>query len=181
MRAQTVAIIVGWAAWLGVIAWHGTRQPKRRAVISLRKATVAGFGLQAAASLLPWFWRRPSGAVRDAAAMLLAAAAVAFGCWAVRALGKQWRVPAALIADHELIRRGPYSMVRHPVYLSFLAMTVAGALVATGWPGIVVSAAVFIAGTEIRVRAEDRLLAGRFGAEFEAYRRRVPAYLPLVR
>jgi protein-S-isoprenylcysteine O-methyltransferase Ste14 len=90
-------------------------------------------------------------------------------------------VPAALIADHELIRRGPYSMVRHPVYLSFLAMTVAGALVATGWPGIVVSAAVFIAGTEIRVRAEDRLLAGRFGAEFEAYRRRVPAYLPLVR
>jgi protein-S-isoprenylcysteine O-methyltransferase Ste14 len=43
-------------------------------------------------------------------------------------------------------------------------------------------AVVFIvAGTEVRVRIEDRLLASRFGAELESYRARVPAYIPFLR
>jgi len=40
---------------------------------------------------------------------------------------------------------------------------------------------VFLIGTEIRMRIEDGLLKARFGAEFEAYRRGVRGYLPLVR
>jgi protein-S-isoprenylcysteine O-methyltransferase Ste14 len=36
----------------------------------------------------------------------------------------------------------------------------------------------FLVGTEIRVRIEDRLLASQFGETFEDYRRRVPAYIP---
>jgi len=40
---------------------------------------------------------------------------------------------------------------------------------------------VFLAGTEIRVRTEDALLASRFPQEFEAYRRSVRAYIPFVR
>jgi protein-S-isoprenylcysteine O-methyltransferase Ste14 len=39
----------------------------------------------------------------------------------------------------------------------------------------------FLAGTEIRVRAEDRLLADHFQETFTSYRSRVPAYLPFVR
>ena len=40
---------------------------------------------------------------------------------------------------------------------------------------------VFLAGTEIRVRVEDRLLAERFGEEFRRYRQRTPAYIPFLR
>ena len=36
-------------------------------------------------------------------------------------------------------------------------------------------------GTEIRVYSEEKLLASRFGKEFEAYRKAVPAYIPFVR
>ena len=39
----------------------------------------------------------------------------------------------------------------------------------------------YIAGTEIRVRAEDRLLAERFKDAFVAYRSRVRAYIPGLR
>jgi protein-S-isoprenylcysteine O-methyltransferase Ste14 len=39
----------------------------------------------------------------------------------------------------------------------------------------------FIAGTEIRVGVEDRLLASRFGERFHAYRNAVPAYIPFLR
>jgi len=76
---------------------------------------------------------------------------------------------------------GPYSIVRHPIYSSLMAMLVCTQLLLTRWPWIAVSLAVYIAGTEIRVRTEDRLLGGRFGESFADYRRRVPAYIPFVR
>jgi len=48
-------------------------------------------------------------------------------------------------------------------------------------PLFVLATAIFICGTEVRVRIEDSLLASRFGAEFQEYRRSVPAYVPFVR
>jgi protein-S-isoprenylcysteine O-methyltransferase Ste14 len=38
----------------------------------------------------------------------------------------------------------------------------------------------FIVGTEIRVRTEEKLLAERFGEEFRQYKSRVRAYIPFV-
>ena len=60
-----------------------------------------------------------------------------------------------------------------------------GMLLATGaawtWePMFVAAIMVFLVGTEIRVRAEDRLLAERFQDSFIAYRSRVRAYIPFV-
>jgi len=42
----------------------------------------------------------------------------------------------------------------------------------------VASVGLFFIGTEVRVRTEEKLLATRFGEEFESYKREVPAYLP---
>jgi protein-S-isoprenylcysteine O-methyltransferase Ste14 len=58
-----------------------------------------------------------------------------------------------------------------------------GMLIATGiavsyWQALVIATFVFLAGTLIRVRSEERLLRETFGAEFEAYAQRVPALLP---
>ena len=55
-----------------------------------------------------------------------------------------------------------------------------GAILTSPWLWVAASA-IFIAGTEIRVRIEDRLLASRFGADFDRYRHDVAAYLPFVR
>jgi protein-S-isoprenylcysteine O-methyltransferase Ste14 len=181
MRTETKIVAAGWIAWLGAIAIHGLRQPRRKVVVSAVRSTRAGFLLQSSAAAIPWLLRRPTSKARRVAAMTLAPASVAFGSAAVGSLGKQWRIHAAVIGDHELIQTGAYSVVRHPVYLSFFGMTLAGALAATGWRVTLVSTVLFLAGTEIRVHAEERLLAERFGEEFERYRARVPAYLPLVR
>ena len=51
----------------------------------------------------------------------------------------------------------------------------------TPWPLVLAAVAVFVIGTEIRVRIEDGLLASRFGDEFRDYQRSVAAYIPLVR
>jgi protein-S-isoprenylcysteine O-methyltransferase Ste14 len=58
-----------------------------------------------------------------------------------------------------------------------------GMLVATGlavsrWSTLLVAIVIFLAGTYVRVRIEERLLRGQFGSEFDEYTRRVPAVIP---
>ena len=99
----------------------------------------------------------------------------------IRALGKQLRINAGLYRDHELVRSGPYRIVRHPIYAGMLAMYLATALIRSSWPLALIGLAIFVTGTEIRVRIEDRLLASRFGQRFEEFKASTPAYLPFVR
>jgi protein-S-isoprenylcysteine O-methyltransferase Ste14 len=51
----------------------------------------------------------------------------------------------------------------------------------TRLPLLLMATTVFMLGTEIRVRIEDRLLASRFGDRFRPYQRSVPAYIPFVK
>jgi protein-S-isoprenylcysteine O-methyltransferase Ste14 len=98
-----------------------------------------------------------------------------------RALGRYLRVEAALEADHQLIRSGPYRVVRHPIYASMLCLLLGIAFMVATPVFFGAALVLFLIGTEIRVRVEDGLLADRFGEEFKEYRRRTPAYVPLVR
>jgi protein-S-isoprenylcysteine O-methyltransferase Ste14 len=50
----------------------------------------------------------------------------------------------------------------------------------TPWQLFVPALILFLIGTEIRVRAEEKLLASQFGKEFEDYERHVPAYIPFL-
>ena len=88
---------------------------------------------------------------------------------------------AGLNADHELVRTGPYRIVRHPIYASMLAMFLATGLTIARWPLFAIGAVLMLAGTEIRVRVEDSLLASHFGSKFDDFRRTVPAYIPFIR
>ena len=99
----------------------------------------------------------------------------------VAALGRHWRIDAGLNPDHQLVRSGPYSIVRHPIYASMLCMLLGTGLILTPWPLFVAAILIFLVGTEIRVRIEDGLLASQFGEDFTAYKHKVPAYIPSLR
>ena len=59
-------------------------------------------------------------------------------------------------------------------------MLLATALSWSHWLGLLLGIIIFWVGTIVRVRSEERLLQVEFGAEFDAYKRRVPAVLPGV-
>jgi protein-S-isoprenylcysteine O-methyltransferase Ste14 len=100
-------------------------------------------------------------------------------CWAAaRTLGKQWALVARVIEGHELVMTGPYAIVRNPIYLSMLGMYLASALAVSRWQALLGGLVVFLAGTAIRIRTEEKLLRDAFGAKFDDYARRVPALLP---
>jgi protein-S-isoprenylcysteine O-methyltransferase Ste14 len=144
-----------------------------------------GIGLVMVSFALAWAYIRPVGFHKPAAAliasMMLCPPSVALAWAATRHLGKQWRYKAALSEDHELIQTGPYRWLRHPIYASMFGMILAVLAAWTWWPMAVGSVIAFIAGTEIRIRAEERLLSERFGDSFASYRARTSAYLPFLR
>jgi protein-S-isoprenylcysteine O-methyltransferase Ste14 len=182
---------MSWAAIILLVCWFGWGYPfimraphrQKRPSISEPRPTIIGSALQGCAIFLAWAFRLPDepGIGRVSLSMVFGPIGVALAWYAVRHLGKQFRLQAGLYADHELIRTGPYSMVRHPVYASLLAILLSTILLLTRWPWSAVSLTLYVIGTEIRIWAEDRLLASRFGEEFTTYRRHVPAYLPFVR
>lgn len=97
---------------------------------------------------------------------------------AVRTLGREWSVTARLVEGHKLKTSGPYAYVRHPIYTGMLGMLLATGLAISHWIGLLVAFLIFMAGTIIRVRSEEKLLREAFGEEFVNYARRVPAIVP---
>jgi protein-S-isoprenylcysteine O-methyltransferase Ste14 len=97
---------------------------------------------------------------------------------AARALGRQWALVARVIEGHELICRGPYAIVRNPIYLAMFGMLIASALAVSRWQALLPAIAVYLIGTAVRIHSEETLLRAMFGAQFEEYTRRVPAFLP---
>ena len=154
----------------------------------VKSAPISRWGmlLQAVGYWTILFSARTAWTVRIAGwRLVMAIACGVLGIWlastAVRHLGKQWRMKAALNADHELITSGPYRIIRHPIYASMLAMMIMSILLLGKLPWWPIAIALFLTGIEIRIRAEDSLLRGRFGSRFEEWKRKVPAYIPLLR
>lgn len=110
-------------------------------------------------------------------------AAVSLGVtWAaLKHLGKQWRLAAVIAEDHQLITTGPYAVLRHPIYTALLGILLATALLIARWPHALAGLALYLAGTEIRARAEESVLVQAFGDAYRDYRRRTHAYLPWIR
>lgn len=139
--------------------------------------------LQLAAFTLLWqghFWERPLPIWRLAICVVLFGLAILLSWTSSSALGRHLRIDAALGAEHELIRSGPYSLVRNPIYTSMLLVVCATAAVIAPWQLFAASLILFVVGTEIRVRTEENLLADRFGEEFQQYKKGVPAYIPFL-
>jgi protein-S-isoprenylcysteine O-methyltransferase Ste14 len=113
------------------------------------------------------------------AGVALALAGAAFAVWARLTIGRNWSGTITVKKDHELMTRGPYAIVRHPIY-SGLLLTLAGtALVVGEWRAIVALGLAF-AGWRWKSLMEERVMTEQFGPAYEDYKRRVKALIPFV-
>ncbi|MEW6717038.1 MAG: isoprenylcysteine carboxylmethyltransferase family protein [Chloroflexota bacterium] len=108
---------------------------------------------------------------------------IAFILWGRLALGKMYFVStslgAQLYADHQLVTRGPFAIVRHPMYLGLISAAFGSLLIYRTWTiALFALCAPFLL---LRARREEQALAVQFGEEWQAYCRRVPAFLPCLR
>ena len=185
MPVYAYAILAaGWLAWMARFVFQSFKG-KTGSPAKLDRRARWGMLFIAIAYALVWqgpFWTRSPGPWRIAVSLLLFVVASVLSWTSTRALGRHWRFDAGLNADHELVRSGPYCVVRHPIYTSMFCMLLGtGLLLATPLLLLLPSIFLFIIGTEIRVRIEDGLLASRFGDQFRDYQRRVAAYIPYLK
>jgi protein-S-isoprenylcysteine O-methyltransferase Ste14 len=179
-------------AMLGLcwIAWSLAFVKPRRSAAGKKKVERApssrwGIALVMLAYACEWAFVFPRGFHKSPASliasMIIGPPSVALAWMATRHLDKHFGIEAALSDDHELVKTGPYRWLRHPIYTSMLGMLLQVGFVKTWWPLLVAGVVLYVIGTEVRIRAEEGLLASRFGEEFAAYRRTAHAYVPFIR
>jgi protein-S-isoprenylcysteine O-methyltransferase Ste14 len=177
-------LVTCWFAWMYPFLFRAPHRQNRDS-ITVAAPTRIGLALESVAIVLAFLFRlpveSPPGLVRQAIGMIVGPASAVMAWHAVKHLGRQFRLHAGLYVDHQLVRSGPYAIVRHPIYSSLFGMLLCSILMLTEWKWALISVALFVAGTEIRVRSEDGLLESRFGDEFHDWKRRVPAYIPFLR
>lgn len=185
------------ALWAVLLCWlflgatfvfvRRAKTPGQKTAHSLAWKT--GLVLQAASISVAWTFRRPPltpiarvpapfSFVLPIVTAALAIASVWLMFAAKRVLGEHWSYKARLVEGHELVTRGPYRFVRHPIYTGLFGLTLASVLAFSTWIALLPCALIYAAGTAFRIRAEEALLRGAFGAEFDAYANRVPAVIP---
>jgi protein-S-isoprenylcysteine O-methyltransferase Ste14 len=99
---------------------------------------------------------------------------------AVRArkhLGLNWSAEIASKVDHQLVRSGPYRLIRHPIYTGMLGMFVGTAVVSGELHGLVAVALISVAYFR-KIRLEEQKLSNVFGMQYDEYKDKSWALIP---
>jgi protein-S-isoprenylcysteine O-methyltransferase Ste14 len=105
---------------------------------------------------------------------------LAFTVWARRCLGDNWSADVAIRERHELVRSGPYRLVRHPIYTGGVIAVAGTVLLGCQWRGLV-GFALVLATLIYKLRLEEVWLERLFGEAYARYQHEVPALVPLRR
>lgn len=109
--------------------------------------------------------------------LLLAGATFVF--WRSHAdLGVNWSPSLEIREKHELITRGIYKVIRHPMYASQWLWVIAQPLVLQNWIAGFLNLLVFITFYFLRVRAEEQMMLDSFGTQYQEYMKTTGRILP---
>ena len=192
------AIYIPWdiwiVTWMAAALWSArtVKRPDRSGEVLYRILTLAGFALLLAPALkrvsghyelVDWpgilgrrFWIPPLAIGWTMVGV--AAAGFLFAWWARIYLGRLWSGAITRKEGHVVVDKGPYGIVRHPIYTGILGAAVA-TVVVSGTLHAILGAACLIVGYWLKARLEERFLRGELGADaYDSYRRRVPMLVP---
>jgi protein-S-isoprenylcysteine O-methyltransferase Ste14 len=113
------------------------------------------------------------------AAAILCVCGLGFCFWARAVLGGNWSGTVTLKENHELILRGPYRLVRHPIYTGLLAMVIATVIQQGHIAGMIGFILVFLS-LWIKLSDEEELMRKQFPDQYAAYRERVKRIIPFI-
>jgi protein-S-isoprenylcysteine O-methyltransferase Ste14 len=182
--AALIELLACWILW-SLAFVKPSRQAAERKETASAPTSRWGIFLVMAGFMFAWMYVRPAGFEKSTpaliASMILAPPSVVLAWLAAHRLGKQWRFKAAIREGHELVQTGAYRWLRHPIYASMLGILLATLAAWTWWPLAICSFVTFVAGTEVRVRTEERILTAHFGDAYTAFRARTWAYIPFIR
>jgi protein-S-isoprenylcysteine O-methyltransferase Ste14 len=184
------AILLGSIAIVVIRAPHGQRSRAIRIVKSrkgLRETillTLAWLGF-----FVPFVWiATPVFAFADyplrPVPFIAGSLCLALGLWLFYRshadLGTNWSITLEVREGHQLVTRGVYRHVRHPMYSALLLYSLGQALVLPNWvagPSYIVPVGLLVA---LRIGPEEQMMLVEFPKDYEAYARRTSRLVPGV-
>lgn len=182
---------------IGIVAWYVIRYPfERRArrvrIVAGGRSSSDTVGLASALlglAILPGFYVAtgiPATADHPASAWSVALGTIIFcaALWIFRIshkeLGRNWSITLEIRERHELVSAGPYALVRHPMYTSFLLMGLGQVFLLPNWvagiSGLIGFAVLFL----LRVDKEERMMLESFGSQYRAYMEKTKRIVPYL-
>jgi protein-S-isoprenylcysteine O-methyltransferase Ste14 len=143
-----------WFAWLLLFS-HGFRRPPLSLKFMMVTTATVAVGLA------------------------LTAVGLAFSTWARFSIGRNWSRMIEVKQNHKLIRKGPYAIVRHPIYSGFMLATLGTAVAFAEWSGLVAFVLLTVSWA-YKARLEETAMIAQFGMEYERYRREVKGLVPFL-
>src|SRR5687767_4346486 len=93
-------------------------------------------------------------------------------------LGLNWSPSLEIREKHELITRGIYGVIRHPMYASQWLVAIAQPLLLQNWIAGFLNLLAFIPFYLLRVKAEEQMMLESFGTEYQEYMKKTGGVLP---
>ncbi len=110
------------------------------------------------------------------AGIVLTAAGVALAMWARLVLGENWSAAVSIRKNQELIRMGPYRIMRHPIHTGML-LGLLGTAVVVGEVRSLLALVILGLGFYLKARKEEVFLLREFGGGFEAHAKHTGMFL----
>lgn len=178
-RPVGVVYLVLWAVWFLATAlgrqWGGpsSYDQKQRLFITI---AVAVFTVPVLVVAPPWEYAHFTGPIpRDGplawVGLVIFAGGIVLYSAAMWALRGSYRVRLGVEAGQRLVTSGPYRLVRHPGYLSYIVslMGIGLALSSLSALGLTVLVTLFLLW---RIKHEEEMLVAEFGKEYKVYMQR---------
>jgi protein-S-isoprenylcysteine O-methyltransferase Ste14 len=95
-----------------------------------------------------------------------------------RDLGYNWSPSVDLRQEHQLVTRGIYAHLRHPIYASVWLWCLAQPLLVHNWIGGLAGLVLFLPVYVYRLPIEEKMMLDQFGQPYREYMRRVGGIFP---
>lgn len=97
---------------------------------------------------------------------------------AIRALGRFWSLQVEIRSRHQLVREGPYGLVRHPIYSAIILEVLSIPLVANAWWTLLFASVTHVPLVLFRMHCEEAAFLEKLGETYRGYQREVGALVP---
>jgi protein-S-isoprenylcysteine O-methyltransferase Ste14 len=95
-------------------------------------------------------------------------------------LGRSFSTTLEIRPDHELVTRGIYRYIRHPIYAAFLLWGVAQAMLLPNWVVGITGPIILVILFAIRIPREEQMMIDTFGDAYRDYGKRTARFIPGV-
>jgi protein-S-isoprenylcysteine O-methyltransferase Ste14 len=112
--------------------------------------------------------------------VVIALTALAIQLWSIRAFPTV-AVGHYVLPEQQLITKGPYAYVRHPIYALVILIWVSVAVGFASLPTALITIGYVVPALVVYSRSEEKMMLEHFGDAYRAYRRNTGAFFPRLR